>query len=316
MNQYSTAVTRRSCRDCRPVSAVYQSRQSHTLTRPVPKQGTTCSPNVVSTTLHTRTSSPALVVQPVAGGASRGTIPGLSTCYARRSRLSSRANRTSSPVIARAFAPETRAAEALWANRWASRAECCGRTANRRAVCRPSPLVEITGARCLRANRDSDHSRNSEGPETFQKLFQIEHHGGQGFLLTNSLNSRMIVVRVSGGPEAPTLVDISEALGPRSLMQNCPSTANSCPARTLKHDRALQEALRDARTRSMDGLPVPDQAFRAALVALKSVLEGGCAQCVRNAVIWLANDCGFPPNRTVQLVVIEYLLAGVRETVH
>ena len=99
-------------------------------------------------------------------------------------------------------------------------------------------------------------------------------------------------------------------------MQNCPSTANTCPSRRIQQNSQFREALSTQTYRDMDGLPIDVAVYREALEALRAVLLDGCSQCVRNAVIWLANDMKWPPNRSLQVLLVENLLARIAPTVH
>ena len=91
-------------------------------------------------------------------------------------------------------------------------------------------------------------------------------------------------------------------------MLNCPATNNTCPARKWKHVAGFLEALSTTQYKAMDGIPVDDEVYRSALLAVREILVDGCSQCVRNAVIWLAKDLRWPPNRTFQLVLLDAML--------
>jgi len=53
---------------------------------------------------------------------------------------------------------------------------------------------------------------------------------------------------------------------------------------------------------------VNENVYRQSLLAIKEILMAGCPQCVRNTVIWLANDMKWPPTREHQLILVDELL--------
>jgi hypothetical protein len=90
--------------------------------------------------------------------------------------------------------------------------------------------------------------------------------------------------------------------------QNCPSTATNCPARKRGGRSEFREALDTECARAYDQLPVHEDTYRQALLTIREILVDGCDQCVRNAVIWLANDMKWPPSRSHQLILVDELI--------
>ena len=98
-------------------------------------------------------------------------------------------------------------------------------------------------------------------------------------------------------------------------MLNCPAPYNNCPSRAAGYFD-LADRLSEAACKEMDGIPIPDDLYREALTKIRAVLLDGCASCVKNAVVFLAIDLKWPPNRAIQIVLLESLLDRVKPVVN